>query len=339
MPSQKDKLIESLPALYKHRKTFSQDRMKMLRNKIGKLPGIESFPALTIFAAGSFARDEASEHSDIDLFFLHDGKKDDIVAPRTLELKCFGKLIEEATDMGFPDFSNDSEYLKIIYTENILASMGSSSDDYMNYFTVRMLLLLESKSLYNDDQYDEVLAKIVRAYFRDFPTHEQSYVPIFLLNDINRFWRTLLLNYEHKRNQDADQKKIKQKVKNYKLKFSRMTTCFATIACIGSFDAPVTEAQVLEIVKLSPRDRLLSIVERVPAAESLIQKLLERYSQFLENTGLTTEGLEAKMGDSTLKVNLFKSAEEYGNDFFELICLLDEQPTKSGRKLLRYLVM
>jgi len=45
-------------------------------------------------------------------------------------------------------FSNDGEFLRILYLEDMLEQLGGREDDYLNYFTARMLLLLESKPLY-----------------------------------------------------------------------------------------------------------------------------------------------------------------------------------------------
>jgi hypothetical protein len=36
--------------------------------------------------------------------------------------------------------------------------------------------------------------------------------------------------------------KLKQKIKNFKLKFSRLLTCYATIAYLSSFDGDLTRS-------------------------------------------------------------------------------------------------
>ena len=57
--------------------------------------------------------------------------------------------------------------------------------------------------------------------FKDFPDHPRTFQPIFLMNDICRFWKTMLLNYEHKRHGDGepgDEIRRRSKVKNFKLK-------------------------------------------------------------------------------------------------------------------------
>jgi hypothetical protein len=90
-----------------------------------------------------------------------------------------------------------------------------------------MLLLLESRVLFNSAQYSEMRDQILDQYFRD-ERGKASYRPLFLLNDVLRYWRTLCLNYEALRH-DAGRPWWK---KNINLKFSRMMTVFSTVAAL-----------------------------------------------------------------------------------------------------------
>ena len=240
------------------RAQHSQQRLDQLRSQIQKLEVLQDFPTLTVYGVGSYARLEASEHSDLDLFFLTSDDLSEIDDPRTKSLRLFGEIIEIAQGLGFPKFSNDCEYLTFLSTADILKNLGNPSDDHQNYFTARMLLLLESHCLHNETCFDEIIRRIISSYFRDYPDHPETFWPLFLLNDIGRFWKTLLLNYEHKRRQEPDKPireevKTKQKVRNFKLKYSRLTTCFASIVALGSRSAPVTEDDVFNLTKLTPR--------------------------------------------------------------------------------------
>lgn len=332
-------MVKLLP-IYKERADYSQNRLDELSNRISKIPGISQNTNLTIFGAGSYARQEASKYSDLDLFFLCDQERDDLTKPRTNELRLFAELINIADSMSFPEFSNDCEYLKILYSPQILKHMGSSTDDYENYFTLRMLLLLESKCLFGNALYDEITKAIVNSYFIDYPDHEQTFQPIFLLNDICRFWKTLLMNYEHKRigAVDDEVKKTKQKVRNFKLKFSRMTTCFATIASICSYTIPITQEQVIEQTHLTPRQRLESIPTRMPKAEDTVQGVLNRYASFLDKTGLSTEELESHFSDKQRRTEMFQIANEYGDSMYNLLQVLDNCQNNDF-KFIRYLVI
>lgn len=327
--------------LHDSRATYSRTRLAELGNRLGNLPEVTAFPDLTIFAAGSYGRLEASEHSDIDLFFFSDEDRAELKEPRTNKLRMFGKVIETADRMSFPKFSNDCEYLEVLHTKDILLNLGGRVDDHANYFTARMLFLLESRCLVGEQVFKEITAKIVNSYFKDFPDHPVTFQPIFLLNDICRFWKTLLLNYEHKRNFDespeAELKKTKQKVRNFKLKYSRMTTCFASIAALGSFAAPVTEEQVIAITRLTPQERLRTVIQQVASARHAVGEVLDRYDWFLEMTGLPTEQLEERFSDKAKRTEMFERANEYGDSMFHLLQCVDKSDERLT--LLRTLVI
>ena len=295
-----------------------------------------------MYGVGSYARLEASEHSDLDLFFLITDHLSDIEEPTTKSLCLFGEIIGAARQLGFPKFSNDCEYLKFISTRDILKNLGNPKDDHQNYFTARMLLLLESHCLHNETSFEEIIRRIIRSYFRDYPDHPETFWPLFLLNDIGRFWKTLLLNYEHKRWQDPGEPvqedlKTKQKVKNFKLKYSRLTTCFASIVALGSRAAPVTEDDVFELTKLTPRRRLESVKTHLPSVAPAVDQVLQKYGSFLEMTGLPTTALESHFADKAQRTEMFRQAKEYGDAVFALLERIDQ--SSEDLKLLRFLVV
>jgi predicted nucleotidyltransferase len=328
------------------RSEYSLIRLNELKEKLENLSELKDVPNLTIFAAGSYARLEASEYSDIDMFFLSssDGIKDEF--PRTNSLRMFGKMIDVIRELRFPRFSNDCQYLEIIDDAAMCENLGSPTDDHQNFFTVRLLLLLESHCLYGNEHFEKITTKIIDSYFNDYPDHSDGFKPIFLLNDIGRYWKTILLNYENKRKvkpnnsddqSEIDKAKIKQKVRNFKVKFSRMTICFASIAAIGSLKAPVTQDHVIEIIKLTPRDRLKRISENIPSLSKQVETVLEKYDWFLEMTGLTTDLLEEQFSDKQKRTEMFSRANEYGDVMYDLIRSIDEQDKEL--RLLRYLVI
>lgn len=332
--------MTSIPKVFDERSKLSCERLEEVRKTISKLRELKNFKDLTVFGAGSYARHEASKYSDIDLFFVCRKSRSKQIDLRTKELSLFGKMIDVIEQLKFPKFSNDCQYLNILSTGDILQHLGSPTDDHKNYFTARMLLLLESKCLYGDKIYNKVIDEIVHSYFADYPNHSHEFQPIFLLNDICRYWKTLLLNYENKRNRtrETEAQKVKQRVRNFKLKFSRMTTCFATISAIGSYKTPVTEEQVVRLVRLTPRERLQDITRHVSDAKNEVQNILNEYAWFLDMTGLPTEELQSKFYDKEGRTKMFQKANEYGNLMFNLLLKLDKNSNGKG-DLLRYLVI
>jgi hypothetical protein len=202
-----------------------------------------------------------------------------------------------------------------------------------------MLLLLESTCLYGEDTYQGIIRQIISSYFKDFHDHPKTFWPTFLLNDICRFWKTLLLNYESRRHTSVgdESKKTKAKVKNFKLKFSRLTTCFASIAALGCHHEPVSEEEVMQLTKLTPRQRLELVAKFVPKSSDEVNDVLDRYAWFLEMTGLSTSQLEDHFSDKQKRTEMFQKANEYGDSMFKL--LLSINNNEAWPRLLRYLVI
>ena len=343
----------SVNHIFKDRALQSKTKLEVLRSGLVQEAIFQSFPSLTIFSAGSYARIEASDYSDIDMFFICDQDKEEIAEPRTHSFRMFGKMIETIERIGFPKFSNDCQYLMLLHKNDILKNLGSPADDHANYFTARMLLLLESRCLYGDRIYETIVADIVKSYFKDYPDHKLTFQPVFLINDITRFWKTLLLNYENKRDSllavqagDSDEererkqaRKTQQKVRNFKLKYSRMTTCFATIAALGSYHVPVTEEQIINLTRKTPRERIQAIPDRIPGVQAEVDNVLNEYAWFLEMTGHPTEELEGHFKDRERLIQMFKRANDYGDTMFALLQKIDDAATDPKMRLLRYLVI
>ena len=181
------------------RRDYAQSRLEEVRSRVKEIVKQGDFPGLCIYVTGSFGRLEASEHSDLDLFFVHKGSSRLNAIPRIRKTLLDADLVRAVERLGFPEFSNDGEYLTVHYLDDIREALGGPNDDFKNYFTARMLLLLESRPLFNEALYADFLKKIIESYCRDYVDHEASFRPLFLTNDIMRFWRTLCLNYEHRR--------------------------------------------------------------------------------------------------------------------------------------------
>ena len=194
------------------------------------------------------------------------------------DIELLSELIFVNKELEFPEFSNDGMFLKVLSFPEMEKSIGHPRDDEKNLFTSRMLMLLESKPLYNDSLYASQLREIVGFYFRD-DVNRRSFKPLFLLNDFLRFWRTLCLNYETVR---IDETKPFRK-KNINLKFSRMLTVFSTILPIIS-KHQCSKEDVLNLCEKNPLERLAVGLDDMGDSELLgrFNKFLDHYEFFLD---------------------------------------------------------
>jgi hypothetical protein len=262
----------------------------------------------------------------IDLFFLYDSADEAARFPFTTFLVLGARLVQATHEMDFPPFSGDGRYLEIQYVQDMERVLGSPHDDSLNAFTARMLLLLESRPLHDEPLYESLLKRIIGFYYRDFDDHADDFVPVFLNNDILRFWRTLTLNYEHHRlkllplvGEELERKKADSALKNYKLKVSRLSTCFSMVANIGAEPTPVHAETVYDLCRLTPAERferLRAISER---ADRLVQELNGVYVDFLASTQRDKRELDAAFLDFVNRKESLARAARYGELIYELV--------------------
>lgn len=315
------------------RATYSLDRLTLLKQKLLEVRELQSLPGLSIYVTGSYGRLEASLRSDLDLFLVQHDIRDGEFISNTTQTLIKAEIIKIARDLGFPEFSNEGEYLNIHSLKDMLLNLGGSVDDASNHFTARLLLLLESRPVFNDKTYELVMAEIVDAYFRDYHDHETNFRPIFLVNDILRFWKTLCLNYENKRNiptGDVD-KKNKAYLRNLKIKFSRLLTCFATVIPLSA--VPKTSPQEITVlVKTPPLTRLRNFIEDDEPKQRIFTRVVDDYVWFLEQSARTDA--ELWIGDKGNRGDAFERARQFGTSLYALL----QEATKNTDNL-RYLVM
>ena len=228
-----------------------------------------------VYAAGSLGRLETGQISDMDVFIFAD-REPRVQGERSLtrleEIMVLSDLVQVNSELKLPPFSGDGEFFKIHEVTDLVVGTGTAKDDSENLFTTRLLLLLESKCIANDKLYSSATVRVCEMYFRD-GKGRHDYRPLFLLNDILRYWRTLCLNYERTRH---DSRKPWWK-KNINLKFSRKLTVFSTVLAILA-DQVDTSEKFSIISSLTPMERLAYALDKLGEVD-----LLNDFLQFLDN--------------------------------------------------------
>lgn len=318
-------------SLFDVRNEFSQRRITEFRKALTEaVPELSKCPNLCIYATGSFGRWEAGGHSDLDLFFVLDGKREEI--PHLTKTLIDADLIRLCARLKYPEFSGDGEYLKIHTLNDLSEKIGDQDEDAKNIFTARMLLFLESVPLHNDAVYDRAIAECIRQYYRDHVDHAANFKPIFLVNDISRFWKTLCLNYENARTSLTPEDKPKHRLKNLKLKFSRMMTCYSMLACLcdpGEGDSPEKLGQ---LVRMTPYLRLVHITTKHGLTD-LFGSLVNEYEWFLTITDGEKSSVRATVTEQ--KDDVFRRASHFGDLIYRLLLGVADK-TKTD---LRFLVV
>ena len=315
-------------------KEYSVTQLKMLSDKFAKIEELKN-NFLCIYVTGSYGRLEASKNSDIDLFFIDAASSIHDHTSGIDKTLIHADLIKICRSMNLPEFSKDGLYLKIHRLNDIKENLGSPYDDYQNFFTSRMLLLLESKVLYDEDLYNQILESIIDSYYRDFHRHSEDFKPIFLANDIMRFWKTLLLNYEHSRNRSSkvhikngkglEKHKAIVHSKNLKLKFSRKLICFSFLIQLLANDGTITQEDVVKISKLTPVERISSLKEISCGLSGDVDDLLSSYQWFIDHTQVPSEQMLKWISNKSNRDDAFDRSRKFGEKIFEIMMSVDNQ--------------
>lgn len=312
------------------RRSETATRITNLRDRLKAAEALAKGKAC-VYATGSFGRREASPFSDLDLFIVgkRDGKpgiggKEGSLLKRLDEICIKADLIQVTRELNIPEFSGDGRYLIHYSVHEFTKALGTPEDDVTNTFTARLLLLLESCPLLEATVYREITEEVVAAYWRDYQDHKSDFMPAFLANDILRLWRTFCVNYEARTERVPDIEKAKGKLKNYKLKHSRLLTCYSALLYLLSVygsEKTVSPSHAMVMISLTPTERLESLLARVDLAHAhgAISKLLDQYEIFLEATNAGEEELLGRFLDKDKSNSYISAAYKFGDLVFEAL--------------------
>jgi predicted nucleotidyltransferase len=216
---------------------------------------------------GSLARREVTRDSDCDYLVVIDGTPD----PESIR-----NFIQETDNLRnqreFAPPGSQSIFGEFASAGELLGHIGLNSDSNINT-TRRVLFLIESASVYDDDLRRSVREKMLRRYCRDYqpqrrPAEQPIRAPHFLLNDLIRYWRTVAVDFGAKQwNSIAE---------DWGLRYAKLITS-RKIMFAGSLMALVRTAGVLAPLYEAGGDD-------IPGRA--YQKLLEHLSDELDKTPL-----------------------------------------------------
>ena len=190
---------------YERSSRYSECKLDKLRDHLSGL----SLGDAAVLVCGSYARREASRHSDIDFFVMSRDASGDQPPIKEIRSEIRKIVPNEPSKDGVFDKEKVSR-------KEILGNIGGDRDDNRN-ITRRILLLLEGEWLFNESAFLRFRREILEKYIQKSMTDHQ--LALFLLNDIIRYYRTVAVDYEFKTSDNESSKPWA--IRNIKLVFSR----------------------------------------------------------------------------------------------------------------------
>lgn len=210
-----------------HGKQIAQDKLDELS------VSNESRKTFDLVAYGSIARYEMGPSSDFDWLVVANGYSTD---PHDFpKYKAAAEKVRQ--DIGAEEPGASGLFGTVTGATEFVNTIGLDEDTNARQ-TRRVLTLEESISLLKPDQHRQLRKAITSRYLHD--QVDEVKVPRFLLNDVVRYWRTVAVDYQAKRWQEAH-KKLEEEEENrkttwalrlLKLRTTRKLTYAGTLAAL-----------------------------------------------------------------------------------------------------------
>ena len=242
--------------------------------KLGELRGLvgRAVPAgAVVVACGSFARREACASSDLDYFIIRLDAGIDGMADGEPD---WAAALHEAIKGAVPvEPARGGPFAAVERLPDMVRNMGGQ-DDTNQRLTRRMLFLLEGEPLCDGEGFRRARHTLLERYIA--PRVGDGLLPLFLLNDLIRYYRTIAVDYEYKTG-EADKP---WGLRNLKLVFSRKLLYASGLFALGATrdgDAAAKVARLEELLALTPLDRMAAV-----CGAAAVGPILDSYDHFLD---------------------------------------------------------
>jgi predicted nucleotidyltransferase len=262
----RDNWIWGCPSMEMFERTKAKSEISIEKIRAKAKDYFSERQSILVGVNGSYARREATNGSDLDLFYLS-------TTSTPLDKSVTDGFDKIVSEMGFKLPSAGGVFSKALSADDMLKNIGGMEDTNES-ITRRLLLMLEGEWLYNQAEFSSLLHKLVSRYVNNQIPNEK--ICLYLLNDIIRYWRTICVDYEYKITED----KKPRGVRLIKLRFSRLMLIFAGILSVAethNLSATEKREKLLQLLVLPGVDRVTLVVG------STADNALAHYDEFLKD--------------------------------------------------------
>jgi|GEM_PF-1465723 len=309
---------ENANAIFQNCK-FSVETLGQLRKMVvDSFKDKESNGNICVIVVGSFGRLEASNSSDLDYLVIYDGDESEHNKFKSFDDKI-SKILEK---MGIQKPSKTGKTFESPARMSQLTTNIGGNKDNTQHLTWRVLMLTESRCLYNETLYHQILSNIFDHYTKT--SKEKKGYPRALMNELIRYYRTVAVDYLYK----VEEINKPWALRNLKLRHSRKFWFFSTIALIlHRFENPenVVYESLLEEMRSPPVEKLATIFLEKDKKDLITPFVF--YNEFLEkiNDTMIREQLNEIDYDARYENDIFSELKENSDEFHEeLIKIFNE---------------
>ena len=241
---------------------YSEQIISDIRERLSRELEAKDIAVVTV---GSFARKEASQQSDLDFFIL-------VEEPDEVRDGYVKDIIEKALkENNVRNPSEGGAFNSVQRHTDLTSNLGGFDDDGES-LTRRLLFLLESDWLYNEELFNRLFNELVDVYVKDKITDHQ--ICRFLLNDLVRYYRTICVDFEYK----TSERGKSWGDRNIKLLFSRKLMYFGGVLAVAETAQHAYKEKrrvLIDSLRQTPVERLRTI------CGDHSSKILDLYDAFI----------------------------------------------------------
>lgn len=311
----------------------SVQKLELIKQHLRENPPPLELGIDVLAVAGSLARREASGLSDIDLIIT---TKEETDASGTQAIIQWRRELCATLKIDPP---NEKGVFHQPISRARVESIAGASDEPYDYTSKRILFLLESAPIYNEDGYEKLIDAIIERYADDVRSDSKKNF-VFLLNDVVRYFRLVCVNYQQVKSETPDGK---WPLRNIKLRHSRVLMYFSMVSAIGTLsrEQGVEKIAALkQLVRMHPLKRLF--VAYHLAQDTCFYRVAGLYDTFIAllSNDTTRKALLEVDYDARYNTSVFSQLKANSDAFAaELMRFYDARRGQWDERFFEYMIL